>query len=56
MTIPTTDGRVNHSDLSIHRCGSQTYEWGYSQNSQRKKEVSSTKGEEVALTKREEVT
>ena len=29
--------RGDHFDLSIHRCGSRTYEWGYSQNSQREK-------------------
>ncbi|KAK2995418.1 hypothetical protein RJ640_029050, partial [Escallonia rubra] len=40
LLILTTDCRVDHSDLSIHRCRSRTYEWGYSPNSQRKKEVS----------------
>ena len=36
-SILATDCKVNHLDLSIHGCGFQTYEQGYSQNSQNKK-------------------
>ena len=40
LLVLTADCRVDHSDLSIHRYGFRTYEWEYSRNSQRKKEVS----------------
>jgi hypothetical protein len=30
LLILTTHCRIDHLDLSIHKCGSQTYEWGYS--------------------------
>jgi len=37
LKILTADYRVDYSDLSTHRYGSRTYEWEYSQNSQKKR-------------------